>query len=208
MSVRRAFAALALLAVSASPAPTHADAFPAPRGWYVPVGINLGGALHHSLPDGFLFGGEASVVHIDEGAVWAGGYVDGLWDFGADQFRFSVGPEVGVAFLGFDAGYMGMVAADDSYHHGFVARGMLSLGLLALYGRYGRTFDPGAGLGELGVLLKFPIPIAEERRSRPGLEPAYPPDAGGPEPQGPVQRVPDEPLPPPQEPSPGFATPP
>jgi hypothetical protein len=174
-----------------------------PKGLFLPVGINLGGALHPSIKggSGFLFGGEVSAVYHshDPHPLWAGGYVDVLRDFGAGSTRFSIGPEFGWAFVGIDAGYLGQIRK-GVYHHGFVGRFMLSIGLVTAYARWGHLFDDPTerNFGEFGALLKFPIPLRTRGRSWFGAkEPEPPPQPGLMQPEF----APPEQQPPPQIPS-------
>src|SRR5262249_37935169 len=155
----------------AVPRSAPADAGP-PMGWFAPVGVNVGGSLHHDVPGGFVLGGEASIVRFD--GAWMGAYTDALWDFGADEFRFSVGPEIGIAFLGVDLGYLGTVSGDE-YHHGVAVRGLLTLSLVGFYARWGHQFardERSPDFGEVGALLKVPLPVALEGRHRNEAAPA------------------------------------
>jgi hypothetical protein len=170
-----------------------------PKGVFLPVGVNLGGALHPSIRggSGFLFGGEVSAVYHshDPHPLWAGGYVDVLRDFGTGSTRFSLGPEFGWAFLGLDAGYLGQIKK-GVYHHGVVGRFLLSIGVVTAYARWGHLFDDPAesNFGEFGALLKFPIPL----RTRGGglfrgNEPEPPPEQV---PMQPGPATPEQPPPP------------
>jgi hypothetical protein len=177
--------AISALALSmGAPRRAASDAMPpAAPGWYVPVGINLGGSLHHDVPGGFLLGGEVSVVNRNQAsqAVWVGGYADGLWDFGADHARISIGPEIGYGPLGFDLGYVAAVGRDDGYHHGIAGRGVVTLSLVAFYVRVGKIFDiEEEAYGEIGALIKLPLPLYTERGDPrpPHLEPSPVHDAG------------------------------
>jgi hypothetical protein len=135
------------------------------EGLFVPVGINLGGALHPSIEggSGFLFGGEVSLAYYRwgrYGPFWGGGYVDVLRDFGAGATRFSTGPEFGWGPIGIDLGYLGQVRS-GVYSHGFTGRFLLTIVFVTAYARWGHLFDDPRerNFGELGALLKFPIPI-------------------------------------------------
>jgi hypothetical protein len=169
-------------AVIASAVPRHAssDAVPGSRpGWYAPVGVTLGGSLHHHVPGGFLLGAEGSIVSwsVVQDAVWAGGFADALWDFGSEQARISIGPEIGWGPFGFDVGYV--AAVDDEYKHGIAGRGIFTLSLAAFYFRLGKVFDTDEpNYKEIGALIKLPIPIETIARPRPAPEFDY--DAGAP----------------------------
>lgn len=130
-------------------------------GWYLPVGLNLGAGLHPDLHHGFQIGGEVSFAYLDARKfIWGGGYVDVLRDLGAKSTRFSIGPEFGWSFIGIDAGYMGDIR-DGDYHHGMTIRLLLTISIVSIYGRWGHVFglDEESDFGEVGVLLKAPIPL-------------------------------------------------
>src|SRR5262245_53702515 len=74
-------------------------------GSYVMVGPSLAFTLDRDEGDGATLGGEASFVGVRD-ALWAGAYLDVAHAFAADETRLSVGPEVGLRFLGVDAGYV------------------------------------------------------------------------------------------------------
>lgn len=153
-------AAVLLLACPAAADPRVHDIL------YLPVGANLGAAIHPGLRSGFLFGAEASLVYPVSSGLWYGGYVDALGDTGARAFRWSTGPELGFGFVGLDGGYLGQ-AGKAGYSHGVTARGLLTLGLVAVYGRWGHLFgDTGAeNFAEVGALLKFPIELWRNPKS-------------------------------------------
>src|SRR6185503_8135373 len=115
-------------------------------GYYVPVGMNIGAALHDDAPNGVLVGGEASVVNWDDivPRVWFGGYFDALWDSGAGALRGSVGPEFGWLFLGLDAGYVLQTGVQGTYH-GLCVRPTLTVGFFALEARFGHLFGDAPG---------------------------------------------------------------
>lgn len=133
--------------------------------WVFPVGVNVGGALHdHALPAGVVLGAEASAARVAAAwrvpTFWRGAYVDGLYDFGARRGRVGVGPEIGVAFLGLDAGFVAQLG-DGALRPGFAVRPMLTVGLVTLYARF--VDVPGDSVvnrtWELGALFKWPIGI-------------------------------------------------
>ncbi len=161
--------------ILALPGSAAADAGPKiASGWYVPVGIVLAGSAHPDRPDGFALGAEASAVHLNvDSGFWYGGYLDALWDFGPDALRFSLGPEIGVGPVGIDGGYMGEIH-DRAYTHGFQLRLLITLGVVAAYGRWGHLFRQPLeeDFGEFGLLIKFPVPAKTEppRWHRPPLD--------------------------------------
>jgi hypothetical protein len=200
-------AASIALATFALAAPASADAGPKfEKAIFLPVGVNVGAAIHPKLKTGFLFGGDLSAVFINGSFFWAGGFADALGDFGLKAFRYNLGPEVGIGPLGFDTGYSGELRA-GTYRHGLSMRVHLTIAFIGLYGRWGHRFgDPTEpNFGEVGVLFKFPALLWEKRVDWQRRTPA-------PTPPGPVQPVPaPQPAPTPApapEPPRDFATPP
>ena len=128
-------------------------------GWWVPIGINLGGALHKEADSGFLFGGEASVVRMGED-FWGGFYVDILRDFGVEATRMGVGAELGYRTFGLDGGVLRDVT---NARNGWTVRGLLMGPGFGVYARWLSISDDGEQSGEIGVLLKLPIPIRRDR---------------------------------------------
>jgi hypothetical protein len=157
--------ALALAALLAAPA-ALADAMPkVPPGIRLPIGFWTAVAIHDDATDGFMGALEASLVHTDRGYNWVGGYVDVGRDFAAERTRLTVGPEIGSALLGVDAGYA-LELGGEKARHGFVVRPLLSLGIIMLGGRFGRLYgDSDETFGELGLLFKFPIELSVDRTS-------------------------------------------
>jgi hypothetical protein len=118
---------------------------------------------------GLVFGGEVSVVKYNLNGVGllannsidptaAGFYIDGLWDFGADAARFSIGPELVWLFAGLDIGYMMQIRSGGQVGHGISARVFVSLLVPSLYIRGATIFagEPDAFI-ELGILVKIPF---------------------------------------------------
>ncbi len=133
-------------------------------GWFAPVGMNIGGASHPTSSTGVLIGAEASVVYfpLPEG-TWAGGYVDALYDSGSKKARMSIGPEFGMAFVGIDGGLVIQPGA-GKMDLGYQARVLLTFGLFAVYGRWGKLpgLEVDSTFREIGVLLKFPILLRDD----------------------------------------------
>jgi hypothetical protein len=126
------------------------------EGTYLMVGPHVGVGLSSRS---FLLGGEVSVVHQTTEFVWYGAFVDGVRDFGREQTRFSIGPEVGFSAFGLDAGYL-LVSRGDSVAHGVTLRPMISLGYATLFGRFSKELSNQTRLStELGLLLKYPIEL-------------------------------------------------
>src|SRR5262249_40259615 len=131
------------------------------KGLFLPVGVNVGGALHPSIEggSGVLFGGEVSLVYCDTARYfWGGGYVDVLRDFSARATRFSTGPEFGWGPIGIDLGYLGQ-GGSGGYSNGFTGRFLLTAVFVTAYARWGHLFDDPRerNFGEFGALLKIPI---------------------------------------------------
>lgn len=121
------------------------------------VGANVGLGLSQSA---FVLGGEVSVVRQTTEFVWFGAYVDGVRDFGRDQTRFSVGPEVGWSCLGLDAGYL-LLSGANGVAHGITLRPLVSMGYVTLFGRFSKelTSSNTKIWSELGLLLKYPYEL-------------------------------------------------
>lgn len=69
--------------------------------------LNMGGSVavagHKDASTSATVGAEVSLVAFNDGP-WSGGYLDARYDFGAEEGRISVGPELGYAMFGLDAG--------------------------------------------------------------------------------------------------------
>jgi hypothetical protein len=142
-----------------------ADAMPKVHpGFRLPVGFWTALAIHDDATDGFMGALEASIVYTDREYDWVGGYVDFGRDFASDRTRLSVGPEIGSGFFGIDGGYAAEFGG-PSVRHGCVIRPLLSLGVIMLGGRLGHFFgDAEETFGEVGLLFKFPIELAVDRK--------------------------------------------
>jgi hypothetical protein len=153
----------ALLVLGTGPA--WADAGPKiANGWYVPMGVSLAAAIRESGGRGFALGGEVSVVHLDmDSGLWYGAYLDAIGDFGSRALRMSAGPELGVSIVGFDAGAL-LEVVDGRVREGFQLRMLLTLGLVAVYGRWAHVFGDieADDVGEVGLLIKVGIPVKVE----------------------------------------------
>lgn len=157
---RLGLALIAAATLALAPATAAADdgdkpfAFGGLPGWTLLGGLSGGGSFGSGGGGGFL-GGELSLNRLQEGA-WAGLYVDGLYDFGRSESLLSAGPQFGMAVLGVDLG--GALRTRDGENDvGVVGRLMVSLGLFSLYGRYGYFIDSEDHLGQIGLLLKWPL---------------------------------------------------
>jgi hypothetical protein len=203
--------AAVLVASTLAAIPAAADAGPKmPEGWYLPVGIDLGGAFRGGADNGFVIGAEASLVYswIREHGWWLGPVADIAYDSGIEGMRHRVGGEVGYTLFGVELDYVGELRPDGvGYLPGFGARGVVSIAVLSLYGGYGHLFDdvPGRDWGEFGALLKFPIEVATKPIPRPYLErpeapaPSDRPHTPDAQPDAPPTAEPDYATPPPTE---------
>lgn len=166
-------AVLAASAVSTASSPTRpqsaTDRQPLVARWarpglYLPVGVSAAGTYRAADGEtrGLALGSEVSVVSFDQvgpPGTWLGGYADATWDLAAAAFRHGAGPQFGIAMLGLDLGYLGELC-EGRYRPGFAARGLLTMGPLSLFGRYGRLYGEAGqddeDVAEFGVLAKFP----------------------------------------------------
>lgn len=200
-------AACAWLALSLGAGAARADGGPKIRdSVWLPIGMNFGYSINPDpAPNGFLVGPELSLVYLDESAYWLGAYTDVLRDFGSDITRLSAGLEGGVAVFGLDLGYVSAFS-DGARADGLRGRLLFSLAVVHLYGGVGHLFgEPESRTyGEVGLLLKAPIPLWEDTTPR---RPRYLPEPGPEPPEYPAPApAPLAPAPPPGQ-SP-FAEPP
>jgi hypothetical protein len=184
---RGLLAALVLgLCVTAAPdARAHGGGMFNPEGFYLPVGLSTAVSVGAGRGPGWVVGGELSFVRLDDDGFWLGVYTDLLWDVHAEAFRWGIGPELGWAFLGLDGGVVNEWRGGD-HRVGTQARFVATLGVVALYARWNVFLDrgPTEHIGEFGLLLKFPVPVAEGHAREPELEPEPWPPAS-PKPNGP-----------------------
>ena len=160
-----------LLASVSGPARAEADATDTVRRWlapglFLPMGLSLAGCFRGGDLDGAVLGAEASLVSIDQLGLpggWLGGFVDAQWDGGSRAFRHGIGPEFGIGLIGVDVSYFGELR-DGRYRPGFAARALLTFGVVAAYGRYGRAYDgtDSADFAEFGMLAKFPLRLSRD----------------------------------------------
>jgi len=167
MLVRLAAIALAACAV---PRAAAAETFHGLHleGWYGKVGIESGVVFARERGASPILGATATFVRVNEHLEWYGLQGDLLVDWNGDRAagaRWSLGPELGVAFYGIDLSYFGE-RTDGDTHHGFQARAKLTLGLVAVYfrGAYALSGEDESSL-ETGLQVKLPVFIARDRRS-------------------------------------------
>jgi|SRR5690554_969196 len=91
---------------------------------WLSAGANFGVSNQAGRTD-WIAGGEVSVGAIKE-LLWAGAYLDAVYDSGADRVRLSVGPEVGFLLLGVDGGFM-VETGERGSSYGVVVRPMIAL---------------------------------------------------------------------------------
>jgi hypothetical protein len=145
-----------------------------PSGWFLPVGLTLAGSAHPSAPTSFAFGAEVSAVAFPVGeGNWVGGYADVVHETKNELTRASLGLEMGYTFVGVDGGVALQTSAAGT-HWGGVVRPMLTTGFITFYGRWGWFAGEGERFREIGVLLKFPIHLAEADWNEPPPPPPAP----------------------------------
>ncbi len=152
-----------LAALFSNPAPASAsggyDLTLEPEGLFLMPGLTAA-VSNQSDGSGAVVGGELSVVYSD--FAWYGFYVDGVYDTHNKAARISFGPEVGVAFVGFDGGPI--IEVGDKTRFGLQGRAVVSLGYVAPYFRAGAVSrdNHNRAFFESGVLLKVPITLDGE----------------------------------------------
>ncbi len=122
---------------------------------WLSVGGNVGVSRHSQKTFGVV-GAEVSVGG-NQSFFWVGAYTDAMYDFGKERVRLSIGPELGILFLGVDGGLV-LDVGEGKARPGFVVRPMLATGWVFPYVRFGEiTGDDGYTFSEIGVLLKYPF---------------------------------------------------
>ncbi len=121
------------------------------------AGLTGGGSFGTPGGGGYV-GGEMSLAWLKEG-LWGGFYGDAAYDFGHGAATFTLGPELGFAVFGLDGGVGLRLGREDEPELGYQARGLITFGNFAIYGRYGLW--PGSvdakHVGQVGVTLKFAL---------------------------------------------------
>ena len=139
---------------------------------YFLAGLTTGASFATDHNGGYV-GLELSNAWLYKG-IWAGGYVDGAYDFGQQAPTFSIGPEVGFWVVGMDGGLAARVY-DGEFEVGPTLRGLITIGFVGLYYRY--SYWPQAlrdfRVHQAGLLIKFPFGGAA------GLGPSAPDNMGG-----------------------------
>lgn len=122
-----------------------------------------------------MFGAAATYTHINHDLIWYGIQADVLADWNGDLLlpsersspvalspRWTVGPQLGIAIIGGDVSYYGQ-AFDGVVFHGAAVRLKLTIGVAALYVRYGYLPEADHHSFDFGAQLKFPIYASEEQ---------------------------------------------
>jgi len=131
-----------------------------PKGAFVLAGAHLSLAFGRAEGPEVGLGGEVSFAHLREDLFWTGGYLDGTYSTRSDEWRMSVGPEIGFGFLGLDAGYLLKLGGEHSTQHGFVVRPMLTAGVVTAFFRSAWLLGAHADWSaEIGLLLKWPFEL-------------------------------------------------
>lgn len=146
-----ALLAVALLAVAllAAPPAAAAHGFDV-SGDYLTAGVDLGLTLDDDF--GALAGFEISFTEVTSRGPWGGVVLAATWLSGSDLGRYTIGAEAGYGFAGLEAG----VNVDTDAVIGGRLRALGTLGVISAY--LGLAFGPETR-GELGVILKVPIPL-------------------------------------------------
>jgi hypothetical protein len=131
-------------------------------GSYLLAGPTLSGVLGREAGDGLALGGELSFANVSD-LLWLGAYFEAAHAFASDETRLGFGPELGYLFFGLDAGYLLTTGAASGTQHGVSLRPMLTIGFVSAYFRSAWLFGDNADwFAELGVMLKLPMPLANE----------------------------------------------
>ena len=166
---------LIVAALALVPSVAHADDDDDDKEWFLSMGGSFAYTIHDRADNGGSLGLEISAGKFwlpeddDDNdkrnfrfrfdPYWAGLYVDILRDTSLEQTRISIGPEFGRYFLGVDAGLL--VQLGDDHRYGISVRPALTFAFASLTVRYGRYWDgqPDDELWELGLLVKYPLPV-------------------------------------------------
>lgn len=132
------------------------------QGWFLPAGATVCVQERE-----VYYGAEMSIVNLSDffPFMWLGLYCD--YNTNAVNHQFSIGPEFGWFFFGFDTGYLGYMD-ENGYHHGFTIRLLASVPLrreidhifplLSPYIRYSYVYGEGNIL-QYGILIKVAIKL-------------------------------------------------
>jgi hypothetical protein len=156
----RAAGLLLAAAIAAAAPEARADVGPDSE-WYLLPGVNVGATVESAVAE-FMLGAEVSAARLFRRGAWYGAYTDGLRDFRRDTTRLSLGVEAGYRVIGADLGPVIELGGDDT-RAGLRARAVLTGGWFTIHGgpviRFGDPGDEERVTGEVGILLKFPLPL-------------------------------------------------
>ena len=130
-------------------------------GWFGKAGPLVGAAFVRDRGTGFVGGVVGTVVHLNGDSFnWYGLQADVAMDTNGDAdsgARYSIGPEIGQAFIGASAGYFGENI--DGPRHGAYGMVKLTTGFAAIYLRVARVLssDEDPTSLELGLQVKLPV---------------------------------------------------
>lgn len=149
-----------VMALAGPPRAARADVGPDSE-WYLLPGVNAGATIEEGVAE-FQLGAEVSAARLFRHGAWYGGYADGLRDFRRDTTRLSLGVEAGYRLIGLDLGPVVELGGDQT-RYGLRGRVVLTGAWVTVYGgpvvRFGDVGDEGRVNGEVGVLVKIPLPL-------------------------------------------------
>ena len=122
--------------------------------WFLFGGATVGRSFH-SAGSGNVTGAQLSMFRLKHGR-WVGAYTDVQYDFQADAFTASIGPEMGYKFVGFDAG-IGAHFGDGGPTFGPQGRLLLTAGIITLYGRFAHWPELEEQVVQAGLKIKLPL---------------------------------------------------
>jgi hypothetical protein len=166
--MHRMIASLLFVGSALAATPAFADAGPKlpTRAIYLNPGLTFGGSYTIDSGTRVILGAEVSLLYWHHGA-YIGVVADGLYDWRRGGGRTMLGPMIGWGPFGIDGGYL-LDAPYTGVYHGGAVRAFLSLGVVALFVRYGALKD-APDFVDFGLLIKIPLPLWAEypRRPRP-----------------------------------------
>jgi hypothetical protein len=153
-------AVLLAAALAMRPRAAHAQVGPDSE-WYLLPGVNVGAVIEDAVGD-LMLGAEVSAARLFRHGAWYGVYSDGVRDFRRDTTRLSLGIEAGYRMIGLDLGPV-MELGGDETRTGLRFRLAITGAWLTAYGgpviRFGDAGDQDRVTGEIGLLIKIPLPL-------------------------------------------------
>lgn len=125
-----------------------------PSGLFLPYGLTVGylsSETHAGTERSGKLGGELSLAAAHD-RVWYGGYTDATYDITGQRAWLSLGPELGTALLGMDAGAV-LVAGVGGTRAGYRLRAVLNFPIANSYSPL--QFFVGGGALESGTREPF-----------------------------------------------------